>query len=459
MLRRDARVRLTAVVLVIMVAVAFLSAAARYQDISRERAAAQALITEQWQSQGEKNPHAAAHYGIYAIRPVTPLSFFDTGVTAFSGVSIWLEAHRRNLPGGRPADDNAAVSGVAELTIAYTLQILLPLFVILLAFPAFAAERESGTLRQLLGTGVTPAQLLVGKALGIAGAVGIILSPLALIGLAVLVFLPEGRTLIPEALAVAVFYLLYAVVILLLSLAISARLASSQAALVVLLAFWAVSSFVVPRLAADMAALRHPLPQLIDFQAALAADIETGLDGRSPAEVIDERRQQTLALYGAEDESQLPINFQGIIFSLTEQLDAAVFKRHFEALYERLRSQQAVYGITSLLSPRVAVQLASMQWSGTGLEQEIDFARHAEQFRIEFIETLNRDLTINSQPGQTDYRSGPELWRTIGNYKYAGPGFSAKFFASAPFLLVLILWLGATGTIAWLSVRRIRVAV
>ena len=37
MLRRDARVRLTAVVLVVMVAVAFLSATSRYKDISQEQ--------------------------------------------------------------------------------------------------------------------------------------------------------------------------------------------------------------------------------------------------------------------------------------------------------------------------------------------------------------------------------------------------------------------------------------
>ena len=115
--------------------------------------------------------------------------------------------------------------------------------------------------------------------------------------------------------------------------------------------------------------------------------------------------------------------------------------------------------MTSLVSPRIAVQLASMQWSGTGLEQDIDFARHAELFRMEFIETLNRDLTMNSQPGQTDYRSGPELWRSIGDYQYPGLNFGSKFGASAPFLLVLLLWLGATVVAAWASVRRLRVAV
>ena len=458
-LRRDARVRLTAIMLLLMLLVAFASAAARYTSVSQERDAAQALINEQWDTQGEKNPHAAAHYGLYAIRSVTPLSFFDTGVTSYSGVSIWLEAHRRNRPAGMPAADNAAATGVAELTAAYTLQILLPLFVILLAFPAFAAEREQGTLRQVLGTGVTPQALLIGKAVGIAGAVMTVVGPILLLGLFALMLTPGGIASLPQAIALIATYLLYAIVVLFVSLAVSARAATAQAALVALLAFWAVTSFVLPRLAADFAALRHDLPHAIDFDAAIEADRSAGLDGRTPADVIEQRRRQTLDLYGADSTDELPINFQGIVFSVTEQLDAAVFESHYSDLDSRLLSQQAVYGMASVVSPRIAVELASMQWSGTGLAQYLDFGNHAESFRLDFIEALNRDLTMNSAPGQTDYRSGPELWETTGDYRYPEPTFGSALVNAAPYLLVLALWLAASIVYAWLGVRRIRVSI
>ena len=239
-LRRDPRVRITAAILIVMLLVSLASAANRYQVVSKERAAAQEIINEQWSNQGEKNPHAAAHYGIYAIRPVTPLSFFETGVTAFSGVSIWLEAHRRNRPGGRPADDNTATGRTAELTGAYTLQVLLPLFVILMAFQAFAGERELGTMRQTPGHGVAPTALLIGKALGIAGAVGLVLGPVLVLGLIGLALAPGGLAEIPQAFFMALSYLLYGLVFLFLSLAVSARMPNSQSALIALLAFWAV---------------------------------------------------------------------------------------------------------------------------------------------------------------------------------------------------------------------------
>ena len=102
---RDGRFRLAAVLFIMLTAMAFITAALRYQSLSAERVRAQKEVASQWMEQGEKNPHSAAHYGQYAFRPALPLAFFDSGVQAFEGVSIWLEAHKRNYAAGRPADD------------------------------------------------------------------------------------------------------------------------------------------------------------------------------------------------------------------------------------------------------------------------------------------------------------------------------------------------------------------
>ena len=39
-----------------------------------------------WESQDDKNPHSAAHYGTYAFKPKFPLSLVDPGVDKFSGI-------------------------------------------------------------------------------------------------------------------------------------------------------------------------------------------------------------------------------------------------------------------------------------------------------------------------------------------------------------------------------------
>ena len=99
-------------------------------------------------------------------------SLVDTGIDPYVGVAAWLEAHKQNEFKYRPAQDRTAVQRFGELTAAEVLQVLLPLFIVLMTFSAFSGEREQGTLRQLLSLGVRPRELLAGKALGVAAALG-----------------------------------------------------------------------------------------------------------------------------------------------------------------------------------------------------------------------------------------------------------------------------------------------
>ncbi len=455
MIRRDGRIKWTAAIIVAMLLVAVATAVGRYRDIAAERSAAQALVYEQWRSQGDKNPHAAAHYGIYAFTPVTPLAFFDTGVSNYLGVSIWLEAHRRNRAVGQPAQDMTTMLRFGELTGAYTLQVLLPLFVILLAYPVFAGERETGTLRQVLSTGVTPGQLFIGKGLGILAAVGLLILPLFALG--VLALLLTDPRLIPHALLLLLTYTLYVLVYLTLTLALSARARSAQSVLALMVGLWAVVTFAVPRLASDVSRLLFPEPSAVEFQRAVDADLQAGLDGASPATVIEERRRQTLELYSASRIEDLPINFQGVIFSLQEELGGAVFAKHFGELEARMAQQLDVHELFGLISPRLPMQRISMELAGTSLRHHEAFARDAEAFRRDMIEVMNRDLTFNSRPGQTSYRAGPELWTQVGEFAWPGIPLRLTVADLGPSAMTLVLWLVASVLAAGLAARSLKV--
>lgn len=456
-LMRDGRMKLTVTIVLVMLFVALVSAVQRYRDISEERATSQALVNAQFAEQGAKNPHAAAHYGIYAFKPVTPLSFFDTGVSSYQGVSVWLEAHKQNRAEGRPADDMTVLARFGELTVAYTLQILLPLLVILLAFPAFAGEREQGTLRQVMSMGVRGRDLLFGKALGALAAIGTTLGPVFALGVLALMFAPDGLSYLPHAISLAVIYGLYAVVFLFLTLAVSAALPNSKPVLVAMCGFWAVTVFVVPRLAADVSRIAYPLPAAVTVDKAIEADLQNGLDGQSPDAVVGQRREQTLTLYGAERVEDLPINFQGIVFSIQEQLGNAIFDVHYGGLNQTLDAQQGVHELLGLISPVLPVKLISMELSGTSLHHQASYTRHAEAYRREFIEQMNQAITLNSKPGEAEYRAGPELWAAVEPYDYEPPGFLSSLSTLGPSLMTLFLWLLAAVTAAVLATRRLKV--
>jgi ABC-2 type transport system permease protein len=455
---RDGRIMWSAAILAVMLLAALVTAGLRYTAIAAERSRAQEIVDAQFRGQGEKNPHAAAHYGLYAFKAVTPLSFFDTGVTSFTGVSIWLEAHKQNMAEGEPARDSTAVARFGELTVAFTLQTLLPLLVILLAFAAFVGEREQGTLRQALSMGVSPRALLFGKALGAGLALGVFLVPVLGIGLIALAA-AGGAALLGHALVIALVYALYAAVFLFLTLAVSAAADSTRTALVAMVGFWAVANFVLPKVAADVAARAAPTPTLVAFQKAVAEDMANGLDGASPDAVVAQRREQTLKLYKADSLDKLPINFQGVVFSLQEQLGNAVFDKHYGALSQVLAAQTRVYEFFSLFSPRLAISFASMQLAGTGLADHEDYARQAEQFRRAMIEKMNQAITFKSGPNQTDYRAGPELWAQVGSFAYRPPGLGTVVARIAPNATVLVLWLVGAIVAALLAVQRLRVTV
>ena len=452
---RDGRIRLTGAIVVLMLLVSVATAVQRYLDIASERAAAQALVNEQWQTQGEKNPHAAAHYGLHAFKPVTPLTFFDTGISNYEGVSIWMEAHRRNRADARPADDMTAMARFGELTGAYALQVFVPLLIILIAFSAFAGEREQGTLRQVLSSGVSPRALFVGKALGALAAVGLILGPILVAALLALFFVPSIGESLPRAGLMLLVYTVYSVIYVLICLAVSARARSAQTALVVLVAFWVISSFAVPRFAVDAGRLAAPLPSAAALQARIDDDRQAGLDGVPPAAVIDERRRKTLELYGVDRVEDLPINFQGLVFSIQEELDGEVYGLHFGNLRDTTRRQVDFYEAAGLFSPRVPVQLISMALAGTSLEDHWSFSDHVELFRREMIEVMNQDITLNSQPGETAYRAGPELWEKIGEYRPEVAPLSVSLSQLGPAAMTLLLWLIAAIAASWWSVRKL----
>ena len=124
---RDGRFRWCAALVGALLLVSLGHGWVQARQAQEELAAAQATARDHWESQGEKNPHSAAHYGIYAFKPRLALSFVDEGVDPYTGTSVWLEAHRQNDFLMRPAQDATSAQRVGALTAAQVLQHLVPL--------------------------------------------------------------------------------------------------------------------------------------------------------------------------------------------------------------------------------------------------------------------------------------------------------------------------------------------
>jgi hypothetical protein len=109
---RDGRFCLAGVVILALLGVALLLAWQQARLARTERAAAAALERENWLNQGEKNSHAAGHYGVYAFKPPAPLATLS--VPRRTGPRVASSHHRqpwRNLrTRGDPRDMGAGES-------------------------------------------------------------------------------------------------------------------------------------------------------------------------------------------------------------------------------------------------------------------------------------------------------------------------------------------------------------
>jgi len=451
---RDGRFRLAATLFIMLAAIAFFTASQRYQSLSAERMRAQQEVALQWVEQGEKNPHSAAHYGQYAFRPALPLAFFDSGVQAFEGVSIWLEAHKRNFAAGRPADDMSPLARFGEISLAYMLQVLLPLILLLIVYPSFAAERESGTLRQLMASGVTGGQLFVGKFIGLSASALLLMLPIVGFSLLALAW-SSGAMWLAHALLLCTLYLWYVGLMLGLALLVSAVAATARTALMILLIIWAFGNFVVPRIAADMGRLASPTPSADALLRAIENDLAAGIDGETPSAKIEKRRRQLHALYKVSTDAELPINIQGVIFGVQDEISDVVYDRHFSALEAAVDRQIDIFEAASILSPRMAVMLVSQELSGTSIGHQRQFADGAEAFRRELMKTLNRDITLNSRSGDNAYRSSADLWREAGEYRFVPEQLGASIARCGAPLTVLVLWSLLICGLGWGVARRL----
>ena len=458
---RDGRfLVLAASVLFLLVA----SVATGWIDTHQTRQAiesARAAETATWLGQGPKNPHSAAHFGHYAFKPRPPLSALDRGVDAYVGNAIWLEAHWQDPFSLRPAEDRTAVQRFGELTAAFTLQVLAPLLIILLAFSAFAGERERGTLRQLASLGLQPRTLAFGKALGLGGALALILAPAVVVGAGAALLgsggAPGLRGLASAAFLAAV-YAAYFLIVLAIALAVSARARTARGALVTLLGLWMLATLIVPRWIADVAERAHPVPTPRAFYAAIAEDERQGLGGHGTRE---ERRQaleeQVLAEHGVESLEDLPVNFAGISLQASEEHSNLVYDQHYGELWGLYSNQEGLHLWAGLVSPTLAVRSLSMALAGTDVDHYRHFAAAAELHRRELVKFLNDDMTVHAGEASFGYLADDELWRSSPTFDYEPPGLGALLTRQAPALVLLAGWLIAAAALALRATSRMRV--
>ncbi len=397
-----------------------------YRTLKAERQTAAREARSQWLGQGDKNPHSAAHYGTYAFRPKSELSFVDFGIDSYIGTAIYLEGHRQNDARYSTAQDAGTLLRFGELTVAFVLQLLLPLLIIFLCFNTFTREREDNTLRLLLSQGVSGRQLALGKVMGLSAVMLLVTVPALLLACSLLFFNAESNFTI-DSLArsgwLLVFYCLYELAWVIGSVWISSQNRSSARSLLMLLGFWMMACVLIPKATANLGATLYPTPTRFAFTRALHEDVQKGLDGHDPEDKrVKALEKQVLAQYGVDSVSKLPINFDGLAMQEGEKYTSQVYDKHFSDLQTTFRRQNRVSDWASLFNPYLAIRNLSMALAGSDYSQSVDFGRAAEAYRFRMVEYLNNYMRDHSKTG--DWTFKVNIWQNLPDFQYQPPSVS-----------------------------------
>ena len=260
---RDGRLFWSGGLMIVLLMTALAVGWQRQAQLQSERAVAQASDYDDWVNQPARHPHDAAHQGMHVFKPEPPLSIIDPGIGPYVGSTLWLQAHRQSEMKFRPAQDATGLQRFGSLSAAWVIQVLGPLLVLVLGFNAFSGEREQGTLRQVMSLGVPSRALLWGKALAIGLALAALLAPASLVGAAAVAVQTPVELWSEAAIRLALLglgYAIYLVAAIFLVLAVSARMKTSRAALVTLLAVWIVGVVLAPRAISDLTDRAYPTP-------------------------------------------------------------------------------------------------------------------------------------------------------------------------------------------------------
>ncbi len=385
-----------------------------------ERQLAQEASRKTWLLQGEKHPHMAAHFGNYAYKHPTVLGVFDPGITLYTGTSVYLEPHRQNdflFSESAERDTGARFGG---FTPSFICQFIIPLLIILLTFNLVVSEKSGGTYSLFLAQGVRAKTLIFGKAIAAFLPFALFITGYILIvAITSSVFIPSSSFSASSFIYLWLAYLLYYAIWCLSGVAVSARVKSAGASISLLLLLWIITSVILPRIGASAAENVYPLITNYAFKKKVAEDIANGLNGHDVQSDRAKRMEDSvLKAEGVDSVQHLKFNFEGYVMQRGEDYSSQVYDTHFGSIYQTLQNQRKLQSFFSVVSPFMMLHNMSMAASGASLETEIHFQQEAEAYRRSFVQTMNKDMMMNSAYGDWDkYKVKNSLYGAIPDFE------------------------------------------
>ncbi len=458
---RDKNLLMLSFILITFTGISVLINFINYRSEVKFREEAKKEKRQQWLQQNPKHPHIAAHFGTFAFKPKTLLCFVDPGIDAYAGTYAYMEPHRQNDFIFRPAEGKNASIRLGDFTVTLVLQLVLPLFIIYICYSSFSTEREQGTLKLLVSHGQQLEKIIWSKILACYSIVFALTAIIFLLVLCVVlnsemcINLPEQFTRI---LILIITYNLYYFIFTALSVCISALSSFSKNALLLLISVWMGWCIILPKAAANVADSLYTLPADYNFRVNIQNDILMGIDGHNAHDKrSEELKQGLLKKFKVKDVADLPFNFEGYVMQKGEEYSSMVYDKHYSFIQDILKKQNRISEYIGIINPFLAMRNLSMGISGTDMNAHSVFQQSAEEYRRNFVQQMNEDMTEHSRYGDWDYRAGKSLYYSVKEFSYNEPGIGSVMHLYIIDIISLISWVVIMILLVAITAFRIKV--
>ncbi|WP_299758623.1 DUF3526 domain-containing protein [uncultured Pontibacter sp.] len=459
---RDSRFVALSVIVLLLLLAATVVGLHSYNTLQQERGVAQQTVNDQFANAQDRHPHRMAHYGSYAFRPKSSISFLDFGLDSYTGASVYMEAHRQNSANFSQAQQSGSLIRFGEMTVAFVLQMLIPLLIIFLCFGAFTQEKETGTLKLLLSQGVSLRQVAWAKVAGYSKVVALVTAP-ALVLASMLLFgkggFELGGDVLLRLLGFMVFYLAYFFIFIVLSVVVSALHQRSSTALVTLLGIWILCCVIIPKASANLGASLYTTPTKAQMDADVHKEVAKGIDGHNSQDARAEAlKQELLQKYKVKTMEELPVNFDGIWMAVGEEQSSKVYQEHFGELTDIFEKQNRISEYAGLLNPYLAVRHLSMGMAGADFSHYIHFQQTAENYRYNIAQELNHLQATKLKYGDKETRLSSETWAAMKPFTYETPTAGWALGKHLVSVVALLLWVALVCTLGIKLIDNTKVA-
>ena len=421
----------------------------KYHDQNHFRTDHQEKARESWESNPDKHPHRMAHFGTFAFRIKHPLSVFDFGMESYTGNAVFLEAHRQNMVNFSEAGFSTGLLRFGELSMGMVLQVILPLIIFFIGYSSVASDRENGTLKVLLTQGASWRDILFGRSIGLFSIALLFVLPFMVITAILLVL--EDHATGDQWIRLSILtltYFVFAAVLSLITVAISARSQSSKAALVKLLGFWLIMIVLLPRTSQALGTYFYPSPNKLEFRGAIEQEVIEYGDSHNPDDPHFAALQDSvLRVHNVDSVNQLPFNYSGFIMSEGEKISTRIYNKHQTKLLDTYRNQNQLSRWMALVNPYLAVKNLSMALCGTDFESYVDFQAQAEDYRYQLAQKMNELQIKYISPDRVSGSEGKvhvvnrAEWKAFPDFQYQFLSFWLSFRNEVVAILSLVLWI------------------